>query len=209
LVVLSKADLHEDPEGAANGLRRSLGGGAAAVVALSAVTGAGVDALERLLAPGVISALLGPSGSGKSTLVNRLLGEERLKTGPVREGDAKGRHTTTRRELVALPSGAHLIDGPGMREFGLWAAGGDELAATFEDVAELSGECRFRDCSHQREPGCAVRQAAEAGDLSLDRLEHFHKLQREQSRGSPERRRLERILGKASRDASRDKRRSR
>ena len=208
VVVLTKSDLHQDPAGAAEALGRQVRAEAGQVLALSAVTGAGMEALERLLAPGVVAALLGPSGAGKSTLINRLLGEDRLEVGEVREGDHKGRHTTTRRELVELPSGAMLIDGPGMREFGLWAAGGDELSSTFDDVAALAGECRFRDCAHQGEPGCAVRRAVAEGDLSFDRLDHFHKLQREQTRGSPERRRLERLLGKVSRDASRNKRRS-
>ena len=206
VIVLSKMDLHEDPFSEAEAVREALGA-EAKVLVLSAVSGDGMDALRALLAPGVVAALLGPSGAGKSTLINALLGEDRLEVGEVRDWDHKGRHTTTRRELVELPSGAKVIDGPGMREFGLWAAGGDELDATFGDVAELAGECRFRDCAHQGEPGCAVREAVVTGDLSSDRLDHYHRLQREQTRGSPERRRLERILGKASRDASRDKRR--
>lgn len=206
VIVLSKMDLHEDPSSEVEAMREALGQDAQ-VLAVSAASGDGMDALRALLAPGVVAALLGPSGSGKSTLINALLGEERLEVGEVRDWDHKGRHTTTRRELVELPSGAKVIDGPGMRKFGLWAAGGDELDATFDDVAELAGECRFRDCAHQGEPGCAVREAVTAGDLSADRLDHYHRLQREQTRGSPERRRLERLLGKASRDVSRDKRR--
>jgi len=205
LVLLSKADLHPDPEGAAGELREAVGE-VAPVLCLSAVSGAGLDALKQRLAPGVLAALLGPSGAGKSTLINALLGEARLQTGEVRAWDGKGRHTTTRRELVELEGGAALIDGQGMRQFGLWAAG-DEVDATFGDVAALASSCRFRDCAHQGEPGCAVRRAVEDGDLAEDRVAHFHKLQREQARGSPERRRLERLLGKASRDASRDKRR--
>jgi ribosome biogenesis GTPase len=205
VIVLSKMDLHEDPFSEAEALREALGPGAR-VMALSAVSGDGMDALRALLGEGVVAALLGPSGAGKSTLVNALLGEDRLEVGEVRDWDHKGRHTTTRHELVELPGGAKLIDGPGMREFGLWAAGGDELAATFDDVAALAAECRFRDCAHQEEPGCAVRDAVVTGDLSADRLEHYHRLRREQGRGSPERRRLEKLLGKASRDATRDKR---
>jgi len=206
VIVLSKMDLHEDPFSEAEAMREVLGA-EAKVLTLSAVSGDGMDALRGLLAPGVVAALLGPSGSGKSTLINALLGEARLEVGEVRDWDHKGRHTTTRRELVEVPSGAKIIDGPGMRKFGLWAAGGDELAATFDDVTELAGECRFRDCAHQGEPGCAVREAVEVGDLSGDRLDHYHRLQREQTRGSPERRRLERLLGKVSRDATRNKRR--
>ncbi|HEY8208787.1 MAG TPA: ribosome small subunit-dependent GTPase A [Myxococcaceae bacterium] len=206
VVVLSKMDTCEDPFSAAESAREALGP-RVQVLTLSAISGDGMDGLRALLAPGAVAALLGPSGSGKSTLINALLGEERQEVGEVRERDHKGRHTTTRRELLDLPSGARIIDGPGMREFGLWAAGGDELASTFEDVAALAGECRFRDCGHQGEPGCAVQGAVASGDLSAGRLQHFHKLQREQSRGSPERRRLDRLLGKLSRDASRDKRR--
>jgi len=208
VIALSKMDLCQDPFSEAEAVREALGP-EVKVLALSAVSGGGMDALRALLAPGVVAALLGPSGAGKSTLLNALLGEARLEVGEVRDWDHKGRHTTTRRELVELPSGAKVVDGPGMRELGLWAAGGDALDAVFDDVAELAGECRFRDCAHQDEPGCAVREAVVTGDLSGDRLDHYHRLQREQTRGSPERRRLERLLGKASRDASRDKRRHR
>lgn len=207
-VVLSKADFHPAPEDAARSVREALAGaGELPVVVVSARTGAGMEALAPLLRSGTVVALLGASGAGKSTLVNHLLGEERLPTGPVRAFDAKGRHTTSWRELLDLPSGARIIDGPGMRELGLWAAGGDELESTFADVETLSRACRFRDCAHQGEPGCAVQAAIDQGDLPAERLEHLHKLRREQSRGSPERRRLERLLGRATRDVSRDKRR--
>lgn len=210
VVALSKADVHPDPLGAAESIREALGAGSEVpVLPLSAATGAGLEALSEFLGPGVIAALLGASGAGKSTLVNRLLGEERFPVGAVRPSDNKGRHTTTRRELVELPSGARLIDGPGMRLFGLWASGGDELHQTFADVGALAGDCRFRDCGHRGEPGCAVQAAVDEGDLSASRLEQFHKLEREQSRGSPERRRLARLLGRAARDASREKRRPR
>jgi ribosome biogenesis GTPase / thiamine phosphate phosphatase len=147
------------------------------VVALSSMTGAGIDALERLLQPGRTAVLLGPSGAGKSTLVNRLLGAERLRTAEVRE-DGKGRHTTTHRELVRLPGGALLIDTPGMRELQLWDAD-TGLGAAFADIYALSDECRFRDCRHETEPGCAVRAAVAEGRLPADRLEHWRQLERE------------------------------
>jgi ribosome biogenesis GTPase len=115
---------------------------------------------------------------GKSTLVNALAGAELMATGGIREDDARGRHTTTHRELVALPNGALILDTPGMRELGLWQAD-DGLAATFGDIEALAGACRFRDCSHTGEPGCAVRAALEAGELEAARLRSYEKLQRE------------------------------
>jgi len=124
-------------------------------------------------------ALLGSSGVGKSTLINRLLGEERFPTAPVSDAEAgRGRHTTTARELVRLPGGALLIDTPGMREIQLWA---DEksLDAAFDDIDKLSAECRFPDCRHELEPGCAVRAAVEDGTLDSRRLASYHKLRRE------------------------------
>jgi ribosome biogenesis GTPase len=146
-------------------------------VAISNVSGAGLDALRSHLGPGVTAALLGSSGVGKSTLVNTLLGEELLETREIRD-DGKGRHTTTRRELVQLPGGALVIDTPGMREIQLWVA--DEgLEEAFEDVTELFGRCRFSDCGHESEPGCAVKAAIEDGSLSLERWESYLKLQRE------------------------------
>jgi ribosome biogenesis GTPase len=124
-------------------------------------------------------ALLGSSGVGKSTMINRLLGEERLSTAPMSDAkEGRGRHTTTARELVRLPGGALLIDTPGMRELQLWADE-ESLERTFDDVEDLGARCRFPDCRHDREPGCAVRAAVEAGTLDSRRLDSFHKLRRE------------------------------
>jgi ribosome biogenesis GTPase len=119
---------------------------------------------------------LGSSGAGKSTLLNRILGAQVHKTAPTREPDARGRHTTTTRELIELPSGASLIDTPGLREIQLWVAA-DTITAVFDDIAELAVQCRFGDCTHTGEPGCAVRDAVDAG-----RLESFLKLRREAGR---------------------------
>ncbi len=122
--------------------------------------------------------LLGPSGAGKSSLANALLGEERLATAAVRDLDARGRHTTTARELVVVPTGGVLIDSPGLRSLGL-AGDGSGLAAGFGDVAALAADCRFADCGHDHEPGCAVLAAVEAGDLDPDRLASYRKLEAE------------------------------
>jgi len=178
VVVLSKADLLADAaervqevEGLAPGVP---------VLALSARTGEGVEALCSHLPAAKTGVLLGSSGVGKSTLVNRLLGQERLATQAVREEDNKGRHTTTHRELFVLPGGGLLIDGPGMRGLGLW---GEEegISQAFEDILELAAGCRFADCQHQGEPGCAVRVAVAAGTLTQARLDSFEKLRREQA----------------------------
>jgi ribosome biogenesis GTPase len=176
VVVLNKADLASDAEARAAEVESIAPG--TAVVTVSALARRGLEALAPWLGAGRTVALLGSSGVGKSTLVNALIGEDRQSTGPVREDDARGRHTTTHRELVPLPGGAVLLDTPGMRELQLW---GDEagLAEAFADVAALAAECRFRDCGHGEEPGCAVREAVERGALEADRLASWHKLQRE------------------------------
>lgn len=212
VVVLSKADLHADVADRLQEVEALAPG--VPVLALSAHLGTGIEELRAQLPAGKTGALLGSSGVGKSTLVNRLLGEARLATQPVREEDAKGRHTTTHRELFVLPHGGLLIDGPGMRELGLW---GEEegLGQAFADVLALATDCRFSDCAHRREPGCAVRGAVERGELAPERLESFEKLQREQAyqarQGSGaaqrEHRRFERSRTLAGWQSSRMKRR--
>jgi ribosome biogenesis GTPase len=137
-----------------------------------------MDELRGFLAGNRTGVLLGSSGVGKSTLVNRLVGTELMRTREIREDDGKGRHTTTHRELVLLPGGGMLIDTPGMRELQLWEAG-DGLDAAFADVEELATGCRFSDCTHTREPGCAVLAAVDRGGLPLDRLRNYRQLQRE------------------------------
>jgi ribosome biogenesis GTPase / thiamine phosphate phosphatase len=167
-LVLTKADLDDAGYETAAALARRLG--VADAVAVSAVTGEGMGVLRSLLTPGTTAVLLGASGTGKSTLVNALLGEERMKTGEVRASDRRGRHTTVTRELLALPSGASLIDTPGIRVAGLW----DGTGESFNDVDSLAAECRFADCGHDTEPGCAVREA-----LDPERVAAWRKLQRE------------------------------
>jgi ribosome biogenesis GTPase / thiamine phosphate phosphatase len=175
-VILNKVDLARDAAADLHVLTAVSGG--APCLATSAATGAGIDALRALLPPGATGAMLGPSGAGKSSLVNALLGADRLATGVVRLTDAKGRHTTTRRELLELPGGGCLIDTPGMRELGLWDAG-EGIDRAFGEVAELAAACRYRDCQHRGEPGCAVAAALDSGALDAARFASFDKLRRE------------------------------
>jgi ribosome biogenesis GTPase len=149
------------------------------VFALSARHGHAVGALDAFLAAGQTVVLLGSSGAGKSTLVNRLLGQDLQDVGPIRESDSRGRHTTTARELLVLPGGAMVIDTPGLRELQLWEAA-EGVAETFADVDEIAAQCRFGNCRHEDEPGCAVRAALDAGTLDRARLENRWKLEREQ-----------------------------
>ncbi len=172
VVVLNKADLCEDlPARLAETTAVAAG---AAIVTASGRSEGGVDGLRAHLGPGWTVALLGSSGVGKSTIVNRLLGEERLRTNEVL-ADSRGRHTTTHRELVPLPQGGALIDTPGMRELQLWA-GQDSVDRTFEEIAAIGASCRFRDCSHSGEQGCAVEVARSEGRIGADRWESYRKL---------------------------------
>jgi ribosome biogenesis GTPase len=173
VVLLNKADLCDSVDARRSEVELVAPGVPVRVIA--AKEGRGLEALSAWLKRGRTVALLGSSGVGKSTIVNRLLGEERLKTREVRESDQRGRHTTTRRELVTLPAGGLLLDTPGLREIQLWGTE-DGLASAFEDVLGLASQCRFRDCAHLPEPGCAVRAAVEAGQLPEERLASYHKL---------------------------------
>jgi len=196
--------MRRDVEGLAQGV---------AVLAISAKRRESIDDVRAYLTPGRTGALLGSSGVGKSSIANALLGEERLRTHDVRESDGRGRHTTTGRQLLLLPGGGILIDTPGMRELQLWETG-EAVAGAFADIDALAEECRFRDCRHRGEPGCAVVAAVAAGMLPEARLESFRKLQDEQAhqsrqqdeRGRIETRRLGKIGAKALRAHLRDKR---
>jgi ribosome biogenesis GTPase len=176
VVVLTKADLAADAGEAVREAEAAAGG--VTVVLTSTASGEGVEEVRSLLGATGTLALLGPSGAGKSTLVNRLAGTDVLATSEVREGDARGRHTTTARHLVPVPGGGVLLDTPGVRSLPLWDAEAG-VAATFDDVETIAGGCRFGDCRHDGEPGCAVREAVDAGTLDGRRFESWAKLRRE------------------------------
>ncbi len=176
VIVLTKADLAPDAAERAAEVRAIAF--EAPVLTISSKTGEGLEAVLAALAPGRTAVLLGSSGAGKSTLLNALAGEERMDTGAIREGDDRGRHTTTHREIVLLPSGGLILDTPGMRELGLWEAESG-VAAAFEDVEAFAGACRFSDCRHGREPGCAVQAAIADGTLPEKRWLAYQKLQAE------------------------------
>lgn len=176
VLVLNKADLCPDVDAHLAELEAIAPG--VPVLTLSAAQGEGIAPLRELLNPGQTAVLLGSSGVGKSTITNQLLGREIQVTQETRSQDGKGRHTTTHRELLRLPNGALLIDTPGLREIQLWASE-DSLHDTFADIDELAQSCRFRDCQHQHEPGCAVQEAIANGLLNEERLMSYQKLQRE------------------------------
>jgi ribosome biogenesis GTPase len=175
VVVVNKIDTADDPMAELLEIEPVTMG--VSVHAVSAVTADGLDALDQYLQTGKTIALLGSSGVGKSTLVNRFAGREVLATADISAG-GRGRHTTSHRELVPLPSGAVLLDTPGMRELQLWA-GEEVLDTTFSEISELAAQCKFSDCAHKTEPGCAIRRALNDGTLSRERWASYQKLQRE------------------------------
>lgn len=178
VIVLNKADLVDDPDAFAAEVRAVAPG--VDVHAVSARRPESLEILRTYVGPGQTVALLGSSGVGKSTIVNSLVGRELLRTHEVRIADSRGRHTSTARQLVLLEGGGILIDTPGMRELQLWDSG-EALGEAFADIEALAGGCRFRDCRHEREPGCAVTAAAAAGELSPSRLESYRKLAAERA----------------------------
>jgi ribosome biogenesis GTPase / thiamine phosphate phosphatase len=198
VLVLNKTDLGMDVDA----LLASLGGALSglAVARVSALERRGLEQISAHVRPGTTIALVGSSGVGKSTIVNWLLDRQAQLIGEIREHDAHGRHTTTHRELIPLPGGAALIDTPGIRELALWSEDTD-LGEAFEDIEALAKSCRFADCQHQGQPGCAVQHAMQTGALEPHRLEHYGKLQREiahqRDRASPAARQAIKQNGKA------------
>jgi ribosome biogenesis GTPase / thiamine phosphate phosphatase len=176
LIVLTKADLVEDVEPFIAALNDVATG--VSILPVSVMSQTGLSALQPFLISGQTAALLGSSGAGKSTLLNALAGSEVMATSAIRYNDGRGRHTTTHRELVTLPSGAMIVDSPGMRELALWD-GGQGVSEAFDDVETLAGNCRFSDCQHIKEPGCAIREALQSGVLDDARWAGYQKLQRE------------------------------
>lgn len=198
VLVLTKADLDADGPTAAAQFARQLP--LTCAVAVSAKDGTGLDTLRTPLEPGRTAALLGKSGAGKSTLVNALLGNERQATGPVRAGDGRGRHVTVTRELIGLPNGALIIDTPGLRSVGLW----NEVEDVFADIDRLATTCRFADCLHESEPGCAVRDAVEPEQLAAWRkLAHEQASLAERKAAAAERKEQGRSLSRRIKAAKR------
>jgi ribosome biogenesis GTPase len=203
-VILNKVDLCRDLGGRLAEMDRRCRG--VPVHVTNALHREGIGTVHARIEGGMTVALVGSSGAGKSTLINALSGEERLPTAEVRASDGRGRHTTTRRQLVLLPGAGLLLDTPGMRELRL--VDDDGLDAVFGDVAALAGACRYRDCRHDTEPGCAVKAAIASGALEAGRLEHYRKLEREARayelrRDVRKRREAERAWGQLSDEAAR------
>jgi ribosome biogenesis GTPase len=176
VIVLNKADLCDEIEERMAEVEEVAFG--VPLHPISAIEKDGLDSLDEYLAPGKTSVFLGSSGVGKSTIINSLLGDDLLKTGPLRQSDQRGMHTTTHRELIILPSGGAVIDTPGLREIQNWLDK-EGMENTFRDITALAEECRFRDCTHSNEPGCAVREALETGELAEDRFQSYLKLRKE------------------------------
>ncbi len=197
ILVLNKADLSEDPNPYLEEAESSAPG--AEVIPVSARTGLNLDELRSRLSTRETCFFLGKSGVGKSSLINALFGREFRKTREVRESDGRGRHTTSSRDLYMAPSGALLLDSPGLREAALWADE-ESLDATFPDISGLAGACRFRDCSHSGEPGCAVQEALSEGGLDYRRyesyLEYLREVRYNRLRGTENAKRIERIRWK-------------
>ncbi|MFW5744575.1 MAG: ribosome small subunit-dependent GTPase A [Spirochaetota bacterium] len=208
VVVINKCDLIEEHERVRTAIAAELPG--TDVRMISALSGDGVDALRALVPAGSTAVLVGSSGSGKSTLIARLTGEE-LRAGAVRENDGRGRHTTTGRRTYAIEGGGLLVDTPGMREVQLWSddTAAEQLGSAFPEVDRYAAECRFSDCRHQGEPGCAVQTAVQAGEITHDRYLAFLELQEEQNVAAARREKRDRLNDRRAARKARMKRRSR
>lgn len=176
VVILTKADLIDDYEELLGQLREQAIG--VDIIPISALKNQGLELLEPFVRPGKTIVFLGSSGVGKSTLVNALAGEEIMKVNEIREDDSKGKHTTTYRHLIRLSNGAIVIDTPGMRELGIWDVG-EGIGATFSDIEDLFDQCKFSDCSHNKEPGCAINKALEDGSLDQQRWDNYLRIKQE------------------------------
>lgn len=176
VIILTKADLCEDPDYLAASVAEIAPG--IDIHCISSIYEMNLEALDPYMVPDMTIALFGSSGVGKSTLINTLYGEELMHVNTIREEDAHGRHTTTHRQLITLPNGTHIMDTPGMRELGIWDDGSG-ISQSFKDIEALEGQCKFRNCGHKNEPGCAIQAALEDGTLDTRRYESYLKLKKE------------------------------
>ena len=198
IIILNKIDINNDYKQYILEIKKNLP--EITKLSISAKTMENIDEVKQFIKPGITIVLVGSSGVGKSTLINNLLGYKRQAVGKIREKDSKGKHVTTSRELIMMPNGGMLIDNPGLRELQLWSS---ELgiSKTFEDIDELSRQCRFTNCTHNTEPGCIVKKAIEIGQISQERVDSYKKLLREQEylnnrKNTYEKRKKDRKLGK-------------
>ena len=182
IILLNKCDAINDAQEKISTAKKSLSG--IKIFLVSARDGIGIEHVQSLIDPGVSLVFVGSSGAGKSTIINRLLGANRQKTGTTRTDDSKGRHTTTRRELILLENGGIIIDTPGMRELGIWTQEKAVAAETFKDIDALIGSCKFNDCNHNNCKGCAITEAVSEGKISLDRYQRFLKISQEAGSGN-------------------------
>ena len=182
-IVITKIDLADQPKFYLQRAREAAGN--CSIHCISVVTEQGLDEIRAYLQPDSVTVFLGSSGVGKSTLVNSLAGHKIMDVNGIRESDSKGRHTTTHRQMIQLENGAWILDTPGMRELGLMEAE-NGVAQTFIEIDELANQCRFRDCKHQNEPGCAIKEALEDGRINVRQVEEYLVLQREARRKRPQ-----------------------